>query len=91
MIFGKLKKNLNEKCPYCKNILQLRTFQSDRIVDGELVSLDEDTIVCSNQYCDYQRDVEEKRKRKKELKDNANAYKSFEKPKRFGNSFGKSG
>jgi hypothetical protein len=63
---GKLKHSLKERCPICGKVLQLRTLQIKRINKGLEVVIPEDKIFCSSDACDYERFVEQKRKRSRE-------------------------
>ena len=65
-MIGKLKHSLKERCPQCGKILQLRETDSKSIIDGESVFISKDIICCSNKNCEYERDVEQKRRRRKE-------------------------
>jgi len=64
-MLGKLKHSLKEKCPQCKRVLQLRVFNIPKIEKGIEVIEKKEYIVCSNsEECSYEREVEQKRKRK---------------------------
>jgi uncharacterized protein with PIN domain len=58
---GKLKKTLKDKCPDCKRNLQVRILQKSVMDDGEMVSVDDEFIVCPE--CGCMGAVEKKRKR----------------------------
>lgn len=62
-MIGKLKHSLKEKCPYCGKILQVRVREFQSLKDGIVITVPIDYICCSNKSCDYERDVEQKRKR----------------------------
>ena len=65
-MLGKLKRSLKERCPECGKILQIRTIDIQVIENGIQVSVPEEYIACSNKNCDYEREVEQKRRRRKE-------------------------
>lgn len=65
-MIGKLKRFLNKKCPECGSILQIRTRDIKEIRNGIYVTVCEEYIACSNKNCEYEREVEQKRIRRKE-------------------------
>lgn len=65
-MIGKLKRSLNERCPECKSMLQIRTIDIQEIRDGGLVYVAKEYICCSNKNCPYEREIEQKRIRRKE-------------------------
>jgi hypothetical protein len=64
MITGKLKRTLKEKCPECGSILQFRTIDVKTMDKGEEITRPVEFIVCTSDMCDYERDVEQKRRRR---------------------------
>jgi hypothetical protein len=66
MIAGKLKHTLKERCPECGKVLQLREISIATIENGVEVSVPNEYICCSNKNCDYERDIEQKRRRRQE-------------------------
>lgn len=66
MLEGRLKRSLKEKCPDCGKVLQLRVREIDAIEKGIEIVLQEEYICCSNQHCDYEQEVEQKRRRLKD-------------------------
>jgi ssDNA-binding Zn-finger/Zn-ribbon topoisomerase 1 len=58
-MIGRLKHSLKERCPECGKVLQLRVKDTDTTVPIEY-------IACSNKSCDYERSVEQKRRRRQE-------------------------
>ena len=66
MIEGRLKHSLKDRCPDCGKILQLRVREIDTIEKGIEVILQEEYICCSNKSCDYEKQLEQKRRRLKE-------------------------
>jgi len=65
-MIGKLKRSLNKKCPECGNILQIRTRDIEEIRNGGYVIVCEEYIACSNKNCEYEKEIEQKRIRRKE-------------------------
>jgi len=63
---GKFKRSINEKCPECKSILEIRITELKEIRNGIQVLVSEEYISCSNRNCDYTREIEQKRIRRKE-------------------------
>jgi hypothetical protein len=63
---GKLKRTLHEKCPECKNVLQVRIREKKEIRNGGIVLVPEEYIACSNKNCNYTREIEQKRRRRQE-------------------------
>ena len=60
---GRLKHSLKERCPECGKVLQLRMIEVKSLQNGIPVTLSEEYICCSNKNCDYERNVEQKRRR----------------------------
>jgi hypothetical protein len=65
-MIGKLKRSLKERCPQCGKILQLRVIEVKSMENGVPITIPEEYIACSNKNCDYERDVEQKRRRRQE-------------------------
>jgi hypothetical protein len=65
-MIGKLKHSLKERCPECGKVLQLRMFEITSMRDGVEIVTPKEYIACSNKSCDYEQDVEQKRRRRKE-------------------------
>jgi len=65
-MIGKLKRSLKERCPDCGKVLQLRVMDIRAIINGDEVLVPKEYISCSNPNCDYERDVEQKRRRRQE-------------------------
>jgi hypothetical protein len=65
-MIGKLKHSLKERCPECGAILQVRVIEVKAIEHGIPVTLPEEYIGCSNKNCGYEREVEQKRRRRQE-------------------------
>lgn len=63
---GKLRRSLGEKCPLCKSILQLRAREESVIFKGRPLLKDKEYITCSNEFCEYERDVVQKRRKLRE-------------------------
>jgi ssDNA-binding Zn-finger/Zn-ribbon topoisomerase 1 len=66
-MFGKLKHSLKERCPECGKILQIRVLDEPSLENGIPVILEKEHIYCSNPNCDYERKIEQKRRRKQEI------------------------
>jgi len=67
-MIGRLKRSLKERCPECRSILQIRVRDIEEIRNGGIVIASEEYIACSNKNCYYEREIEQKRIRRK--KDN---------------------
>lgn len=67
-MYGKIKKFLKEKCPYCNNPLVIRTYSVESHISGTSIEIDEDYISCSNKSCDYERTIKQKRRKIDERK-----------------------
>jgi ssDNA-binding Zn-finger/Zn-ribbon topoisomerase 1 len=65
-MIGRLKHSLKEKCPECGKILQVRVIDIKTMENGIPISLPKEYIACSNKNCDYERGVEQKRRRRQE-------------------------
>jgi hypothetical protein len=65
-MIGRLKRSLNKRCPECGNILQIRVRDIKELRNGIQVTTCEEYITCSNKNCDYEREIEQKRVRRKE-------------------------
>jgi len=65
-MIGKLKHSLKERCPECGKVLQLRVIDVKSMMDGVEITTPKEYIACSNKSCDYERDVEQKRRRRQE-------------------------
>lgn len=65
-MIGRLKRSLSERCPECRNILQIRVRDIKEIRNGVYVLVSEEYIACSNKNCDYEREIEQKRIRRQE-------------------------
>jgi hypothetical protein len=66
MIGGKLKRSLKERCPECKNRLQIRERETKAIYRGNQIYIYEEFIACSNKNCEYTAELEQKRRRRQE-------------------------
>ena len=62
-MIGRLKHSLKEKCPECKKVLQLRVRDIKSVLKGVEIIIPEEYICCSNKNCNYERDIEQKRRR----------------------------
>lgn len=65
-MIGKLKKSLNERCPECGKILQIRTTSQWGLENGTEAIIESEYVCCSNKNCDYERSVEKKRRKRQE-------------------------
>lgn len=65
-MIGKLKRSLKERCPECGKVLEIRVTDIKVIENGNPVHISEEHINCSNKNCDYEREVEQKRRRRQE-------------------------
>jgi hypothetical protein len=65
-MIGKLKHSLKERCPQCDKVLQLRVIEIESMDNGVPISIPQEYIMCSNKNCDYEREVEQKRRRRQE-------------------------
>ena len=65
-MIGKLKHSLKERCPECGKVLQLRVIDVKSMADGTEFTIQKEHITCSNKNCDYEREVEQKRRRRQE-------------------------
>jgi hypothetical protein len=65
-MIGKLKRSLKERCPLCGKILQIRVLELSSIRNGVPITTEEEYISCSNPNCDYERAMEQKRRRQPE-------------------------
>jgi hypothetical protein len=65
-MIGRLRRSLSERCPECKNILQIRVRDINEIRNGIQVLVSEEYIACSNKNCEYEREMEQKRIRRQE-------------------------
>ena len=63
MISGRLKRSLKEKCPECGKVLQIRVIEKESVKEGEIITIQEEYICCSNKSCDYEQEIEQKRRR----------------------------
>lgn len=63
-MLGRIKHTLKERCPECGKVLQVRVLEEQGVREGISMSFEKEYICCSNPNCDYERDVEQKRKRK---------------------------
>lgn len=68
---GKLRRSLGEKCPLCKSVLQVRVREERIMFKGTPLLKDKEYIMCSNELCEYERDVVQKRRklREKDIRD----------------------
>jgi ssDNA-binding Zn-finger/Zn-ribbon topoisomerase 1 len=66
MTLGRLKHSLKERCPECGKVLQLRVIDVKTMNNGIEVIVPKEYIACSNRNCDYEREVEQKRRRRQE-------------------------
>lgn len=65
-MIGKLKRTLREKCPECGSLLQLREVSRKELYRGIQVTISEEIVVCSNKNCFYEKEIEQKRRRRQE-------------------------
>lgn len=65
-MLGKLKRTLKEKCPECGKVLQLRILEIKGMRDGIETITPEEYIRCSNSNCDYEKEIEQKRRRRQD-------------------------
>jgi hypothetical protein len=65
-MIGRLKHTLKERCPECGKVLQVRVLDIVTLIDGIRVTTPKEHISCSNKNCEYEREVEQKRRRRKE-------------------------
>jgi ssDNA-binding Zn-finger/Zn-ribbon topoisomerase 1 len=65
-MIGKLKHTLKERCPECGKNLQLREVEVKSMESGFDFLLPEELICCSNKNCEFEREVEKKRRRRKD-------------------------
>lgn len=65
-MLGKFKRSLKDRCPDCGKILEIRVRDIKTIRDGIPVSESEEYISCSNRNCDYEKNIEQRRRRKQE-------------------------
>jgi hypothetical protein len=65
-MIGKLKHSLKERCPQCGKVLQLRVIEIGTLIDGIPATTPKELITCSNKNCDYEMQVEQKRRRRQE-------------------------
>lgn len=63
---GRLKRSLKERCPECGKVLQIRIIEEESMQDGIPITIPIEYICCSNKSCDYERNIEQKRRRKQE-------------------------
>jgi len=63
-MLGRLKHSLKERCPECGKVLQLRVIEEESLQDGITIIVPKEYISCSNKSCEYERSIEQKRRRK---------------------------
>lgn len=62
---GRLKKTLGRKCPIDNFPLQVRVREIIQLVRGENQTVDEDYIRCSNLDCEYEEEIEQKKRKER--------------------------
>lgn len=65
-MIGKLKRTLKERCPECGSLLQLREVSRKELYHGAFVFVSEEIVICSNKNCLYEKEIEQKRRRRQE-------------------------
>lgn len=68
MSIGRLKRTIGKKCPECGSQLQIRERDIPSIVSGMSVFIQEEYICCSNKSCYYEIEIEQKRRKVKQIK-----------------------
>ena len=68
---GKFKRNIDEKCPHCNHILEMRVREKTFDGGGFTRVEEEEYITCSN--CDYEREIKNPHVRKERF-DKTSAY-----------------
>lgn len=63
-MIGRLKHSLKDKCPECGKVLQLRVYDFETIENGIEIILPKEYICCSNKNCEYEQELEQKRRRR---------------------------
>lgn len=67
MLIGRLKRTIGEKCPVCNSQLQLRVLDKPVVISGVSTTTQEEIIICSNEYCEYERKPKKQKRRVREL------------------------
>lgn len=62
---GRLVRTLGEKCKFCGRPLQLRARKGYSMFMGEQILNEVEYIHCSNPDCDFEREVEQKKRKQK--------------------------
>jgi hypothetical protein len=62
-MYGKFKRSLNRKCPWCGSILEVRVHFEKSLNKGIEIEIPYDYIACSNRGCYYEEEMEQKRKK----------------------------
>jgi hypothetical protein len=65
-MIGRLKHSLKERCPECRKVLQVRVKDVMSMDNGVEITIPLEYIACSNKSCDYERTIEQKRRRRQE-------------------------
>lgn len=63
---GKLKRTLQERCPHCGSVLQVRCRTEEALLKGRKLKKGIDYVSCSNESCDYERKMTQKRRKLRE-------------------------
>ena len=67
MPLGRLKHSLKERCPECGKVLQIRVTDVRTMDNGLEIIIPEEYVCCSNKNCDYERTLEQKRRRRQDI------------------------
>lgn len=62
---GRLKKTLGRKCPIDNFPLQVRVREITQLVRGENKIIEEDYVRCSNLECEYEEEIEQKKRKER--------------------------
>jgi len=62
--FGKFKRTLKRKCPFCGNVLEIRVHYEKNLNKGIEIEIPIEYIACSNRACYYEEEMEQKRRKK---------------------------
>lgn len=62
---GRLKKTLGRKCPIDNFPLQVRVRETNQLVRGENKIIEEDYVRCSNLECEYEEEIEQKKRKER--------------------------
>lgn len=61
-MYGKFKKTLDRKCPYCGRNLEIRVHYEQSLINGIEAEIPIEYIACSDRGCFYEEEMEQKRK-----------------------------